>query len=355
MENTTHEEASLQHSSKRLFYLDFLRGMAILLMVVDHAFDWWLNAAARTGPLALTTKFLGTFAAPLFLFLVGVGLVLSTAKADRNGVSRLSTVLRFLQRGALIFLGGFLLNLVVFYTGGNLQDVWAADVLHAIGLSIICMLPLILLPAPVVLLMLFGLLVAGQTAPAWALPGWLEPFLVTGYFPLALWLPYACLGVVFGKFFHQGRLQMRDAFILAGVGILGLLLIPLVSSAWGYRHPRPVFVLFSADGIVWLILAAWYLTEHLAWRGPIMRVVQQMGRASLMLYVFHHLVGYRLFWLFGWVTGRSWRGEFGIFSTWQAAGLFVTLIALMVFASGWWLDRPKLVGHWKAIFKTSSA
>ena len=32
---------------ERQVYLDALRGIAILLMVVDHAYDWWLTEAGR--------------------------------------------------------------------------------------------------------------------------------------------------------------------------------------------------------------------------------------------------------------------------------------------------------------------
>ncbi len=332
----------MQNSSVRLYYLDVLRGFAILLMVIDHVFDWWLDAPGHLGRLAGASHFLGTLAAPLFLFLVGVGLVLSAARSDNNGWPRRRTALRFFKRGSIIFLGGFLLNLAVFYTGTNPQDIWAADVLHAIGLSIICMIPLLWLPGPVVAGVCLGLIVVGQAAIRWALPPWLQPFIATGYFPLALWLPYTCLGVVFGKLFHQGRLQKKDIYSLLGFALLGFLLIPFVNPAWGYRHPRPVFVLFSILVIVLLILVTWAWTERFARRGPVAHALQDMGRASLMLYVFHHLIAYRLFLLFGWVTGRSWRGEYGIFTPLQAGVMFVVLILLMVFATRWWLSRLKL-------------
>ena len=84
----------------RLTYLDALRGIAILFMVVDHAYDWWLDAAGHDTSLAATTKFLGTLAAPLFLFLVGVGLVLSMQRAGWKGYPRRTIVSRMLRRGA---------------------------------------------------------------------------------------------------------------------------------------------------------------------------------------------------------------------------------------------------------------
>jgi uncharacterized membrane protein len=70
---------------KRLFYLDALRGIAILLMVVDHAYNWWLDEAGHATYLAIFTKFLGMLAAPIFLFLVGIGLAMSVSRAKQNG------------------------------------------------------------------------------------------------------------------------------------------------------------------------------------------------------------------------------------------------------------------------------
>ena len=327
---------------KRLVYLDVLRGVAILLMVTDHAFDWWLDSAGNAGPWGRWTEFAGTLAAPLFLFLVGIGMALSSRLAERKGKPRPDVVIHFLRRGALLFLSGYLLNLLIFYTGSNSQDIWSVDVLHTIGLSIIFMIPLLWQPAPVILVVFISLFVFGQTAGEWDLPKWLEPFLTAGYFPLALWLPYACFGLAFGKFFDVGGLRKQDAFLLLALSLLSFALIPLVDPAWGYRHPRPIFFLFSIAVLLLITVVSWTWTERLSSRGPLVRFLQVMGQTSLMLYVFHHLVGYRLFWLFGWVRGRSWRGEYGIFTPLQAAWLFLILLILMALFSNWWLKQRVL-------------
>jgi hypothetical protein len=39
-----------------------------------------------------------------------------------------------------------------------------------------------------------------------------------------------------------------------------------------------------------------------------------MSRTTLMLYVAHHLLGYRFLQPLGWVTGHTWRGEYGVFT-----------------------------------------
>jgi uncharacterized membrane protein len=56
---------------KRLFCVDALRGIGLLLMVQDHAYDWWMNAAAQATFWSRFTEFLGPLAAPIFLMMVG--------------------------------------------------------------------------------------------------------------------------------------------------------------------------------------------------------------------------------------------------------------------------------------------
>ena len=51
---------------ERQVYLDALRGIAILLMVVDHAYDWWLTKAGRATFVGKLHGPLGAMAAPRF-------------------------------------------------------------------------------------------------------------------------------------------------------------------------------------------------------------------------------------------------------------------------------------------------
>lgn len=328
---------------RRLFYLDVVRGLAILFMVVDHSYDWWLDAAGHSTSWRIYTEFIGTLAAPLFLFLVGAGLALSAYRDMREGKQRRETVRYLLLRGLIIFLWGYLLNLLVFYTGKNPQDVFAVDVLQIIGLSIWLAIPFLWFPTPLVVAAFFLVAILGQTANVWALPAWLDP-VVNGqngisYFPLALWLPFVYLGLAFGQIVPSRKHQGWNMLALVGIGLVSFLVIPFVDQAWGYRHPKPMFTLFSITVIFWLVAMIWYWTERLARRGFLANTLQVMGRTSLMLYVFHHLVGYRLFYLFGWVHGRSWRGEYGVFTPLQTTGLFLGLFLLMTFVSRWWNSR----------------
>jgi uncharacterized membrane protein len=327
---------------KRIFYLDILRGIAILLMVIDHAYDWWLDEAGHATFLASSSKFLGTLAAPTFLFLVGVGISISGRRSRREGKDIHEISVYLFKRGLQIILLGYLLNLFVYYANGNTKDIFAIDVLQTIGVSIWLSVPLFWLPTALILVVTLALGVAGQFAGSWVLPAWLSAYLSgtggIGYFPLALWLPYCYLGLGIGKIvetihYQENQRKVRRFMLsLSVMGTLGFLSTLIIPPAWGYRHPRPIFTTFSLAIIFWLMAGIWLWSEVWRKRGIILRTLQSMGKSSLMLYSFHLLVGYRFFYLLGWVKGRSWRGEYGLFSPITATFLLVGMILAMLAA-----------------------
>ena len=65
-------------------YLDWVRGVAVLIMIEAHVLDAWTHAADRTRPLFGYAMILGGFGAPLFLFLAGVAVVLSAESKFRK-------------------------------------------------------------------------------------------------------------------------------------------------------------------------------------------------------------------------------------------------------------------------------
>ena len=53
-------------------YIDWLRGLAVLIMVEAHTLDAWTRAPDRATTIFGLGGILGGFGAPLFLFLAGV-------------------------------------------------------------------------------------------------------------------------------------------------------------------------------------------------------------------------------------------------------------------------------------------
>ena len=70
----------------RLAYIDWMRGLACVLMFQTHCYDAWLREDARHGALLEWSQKLGTFPAPLFLFLAGISFALVVTKLRRKGL-----------------------------------------------------------------------------------------------------------------------------------------------------------------------------------------------------------------------------------------------------------------------------
>src|SRR4051794_41928998 len=70
-------------SSHRRAYVDWARGIAVLLMIEAHALDAWtkLKPAVRHTISFRDATVLGGFAAPMFLWLAGLAVVLAATRA----------------------------------------------------------------------------------------------------------------------------------------------------------------------------------------------------------------------------------------------------------------------------------
>src|SRR5579859_7094400 len=98
----------------RLGYIDWMRGLACLLMFQTHCYDPWLGGAARQSRFFMDSQLLGTFPAPLFLFLAGISFALVTDKSLRKNLLPTAIAATTIRRGAEIFGFGLLFRLQEF-------------------------------------------------------------------------------------------------------------------------------------------------------------------------------------------------------------------------------------------------
>jgi uncharacterized membrane protein len=73
-------------SKPRLAYIDWMRGLACVLMFQTHCYDSWLGGAARQSRFYMYSQLGGTFPAPLFLFLAGISFALVTEKLSQKNL-----------------------------------------------------------------------------------------------------------------------------------------------------------------------------------------------------------------------------------------------------------------------------
>src|SRR6202040_4095006 len=131
-----------EKTTKRLAYIDWLRGLACVVMFQTHCYDSWLGGAARDGLFTRMSQLGGTLPAPLFLFLTGISLALVTDKLRQKDVSADEIARTTISRGGEVFLLGLLFRLQEYLLGqprAQWTDLLRVDVLNVIGVSLILM------------------------------------------------------------------------------------------------------------------------------------------------------------------------------------------------------------------------
>jgi uncharacterized membrane protein len=125
-------------STYRLQYLDWLRGLAAVIMLQGHCFDAFTKPSLRqSGPYTFS-QFAGGMPPALFLFLTGVTLSFLMDSSERKGIGPMARVITaFSRSGYLFFLAfAFRLQLFVFSFPGDWHDLFRVDILNCMGFSI---------------------------------------------------------------------------------------------------------------------------------------------------------------------------------------------------------------------------
>ena len=319
----------------RLVYIDWMRGLACLLMFQTHCYDSWLGGAARQSRFFMYSQLGGTFPAPLFLFLAGISFALVTEKLLRKNLPPRQIAAATIGRGAEIFGFGLLFRLqeyVISWGWAPASDLFRVDILNTIGLSmmmmgVLCWAVLALrgagAPAPDVIragtVRSSVALSAAATALSIALvtpllwttwsPNWL-PWPVASYingvhnlgtpqawlFPVFPWSGFAFAGLALGFVLESEWARARETKALLSAGLVGLALIQVARwfdalpvhlyPVYDYWHTSPQFFL-TRVGMLLVILTgsyAWCRWGTAPWGfSPLI----QLGQASLVVYWVH--------------------------------------------------------------------
>lgn len=136
--------------------IDLLRTIAIIAMVPCHFSEFFSSDQGPWGWINfLTDDLIGDFAAPLFLFLVGISLVISDDHATAKGTLKSQTN-KLIARGSFIFLAGLFFRALNY--GPN--DILAFGVLSLIGCITFLYIILRKIPSMGILLLVIGVFFA---------------------------------------------------------------------------------------------------------------------------------------------------------------------------------------------------
>src|ERR1700745_1861064 len=103
--------------TNRLAYIDWMRGLACLLMFQTHCYDSWLSPEARKSTFFMWSQLGGTLPAPLFLFLAGISFALVVSKLHERNLAPNQIAATTIRRGAEILGLGLLFRLQQFAMG----------------------------------------------------------------------------------------------------------------------------------------------------------------------------------------------------------------------------------------------
>src|ERR1700741_5294644 len=107
----------IQTPVRRLAYIDWMRGLACVLMFQTHCYNSWLAPEARKSALYAWSQLGGTLPAPLFIFLAGISFALVTERLREKELARDAIAGKTILRGAEIFGLGILFRVQEFVLG----------------------------------------------------------------------------------------------------------------------------------------------------------------------------------------------------------------------------------------------
>jgi uncharacterized membrane protein len=347
--------------SKRIAALDWMRGIVMILMMIDHAsmaFDgghFSGDSAALFVPGAqlsasvFLTRWITHLCAPTFVFLAGTALALSIERRVAKGAAPKQIDRGILTRG--LFIAILDPTLVSLFS-------WRMtfQVLYAIGVSMMCMAFLRRLSSKLLLALSLGWLIFGELLvrclwdPAVGNPSiptalsmafYYEPFFRISY-PLLPWLSLMCLGWVFGRYLNTVKKPdtklPQPITLLTITGVVSLIVFGAVRWFNGYgnmfllrednswiqfllvsKYPPSLSYMALQLGLFCLILAGMIRLEQ---RFGVRKngVLLVFGQTAMFFYLIHRVV------LEGLAQWCGLRGVGTIATTYLASIVFLIIL-----------------------------
>jgi uncharacterized membrane protein len=331
----------------------------VLLMIAAHTFDAWTHPVARAALGFRLATFFGGFAAPLFLWLAGVGVALSVVSTDRRTGDQKAAAASVVRRGLEIFVLAFLFRLQAFVVspGSDPITLFRVDILNIMG------------PAIAVAGAIWGLSASntarvvtyGALACAFsmatpvvrtstlvdALPTWVAWYVRPAgehtTFTVFPWVGFVFAGAACGVFLASKREAASHWCVHLGLALAGLVLFgfglwmsyfPSIYTQSSFWTSSPTYFAIRV-GLLMMALSGMYALSLAAHPRQVLEPLGRLGRNSLFVYWIHvELVyGYA-----SWAIRRT-------LPVWGAALAFVTFCLLIYGAVA---ARDRVADAWQA-------
>ena len=326
-------------------------------MIEAHTLDSWTRAADRHSHLFRNLTVLGGFAAPFFLWLAGLGVVLSAArKAEREG-DRLAAVEAICRRGLEIFLLAFLFRIQAFLVspGGHLVLIFRVDILNVMGVAVVAAgLVWGLTGSTPRLVLAYGLaataiamvtpIVRGSPAvdllPVW-LQWYIRPFGDYTVFTIFPWAGFVFAGGACGALIAAARGAEKAGRLHAWMAVAGVAItaagfytstLPRIYRQSSFWTSSPTFFAIRIGVLMVTLTAIFAAARLLERRGLALRPLTRLGQSSLFVYWIHvELVYGYASWL--------WRGRLPLWGTAIAYAGFCALLYRAILWRDRWVAR----------------
>jgi uncharacterized membrane protein len=334
--------------SKRLQFVDLLRGWAVIVMIETHIVNATILPAIAGTEAFQWVKFVNGLVAPSFLFASGLAYAVTTRRKIQAYLSFGPSLFKQLGRLLFLLIIAYVLHLPKFNFTQLMRDTtdadwlvfFQSDVLQCIAVSLLFLQVLLLVTRTerrmYTALMGITLVVVFISPVMWgidflaAIPAPVAAYLngrQTSLFPLFPWSAFLFAGALTGYLFMQARDRvqslpattggdgfMRRLALIALVVVAAAFVIePIASSlyvAYDYWLFSPSFY-FLRLGIVMVLCSGMYFYER--WHGVAPgSPVTLIGRESLLVYTTHLLLIYGNFGPFNfrkWVNNTYGYGE----------------------------------------------
>lgn len=365
----------------RLDSIDFVRGLVMVIMALDHVRDYFSNARFDPTDLAQTdgwyffTRFITHYCAPVFVFLAGTGAFLSSKRQNPNELSKFLFTrgiwLVILELTIVRF--GWFFNLTYSFSVG--QVIWA------IGWSMVALSILSRLPVKAVAVIGISIILLhntldvvkpesfGSFAWLWTIlhkPGTVQLFPNVSIFylyPVLPWIGVMCAGYAFGALYTLSQERRKSILLLLGVGMmLGFCILRALNiygdpSLW-IAQPNIFFTLLSFINVTKYPPSLLYTLVTL---GPVMFILRSLdgkelsmgramitfGRVPMFYYITHIYVIHTLALLAAFIhTNNAWYftsdslfaqpiGELG-FPLWVVYLVWITVVTALYPLCRWY-------------------
>ncbi|HMA01293.1 MAG TPA: heparan-alpha-glucosaminide N-acetyltransferase domain-containing protein [Gemmatimonadaceae bacterium] len=317
------KQTTRTESSGRVGSLDIVRGMAMILMAIDHVRVYSGQPPGGPTPGIFFTRWVTHFVAPAFVFLAGTGAYLHGRKlGDVGALSRF-----LLTRGVWLIVLELTVIRVAWTFNLDFAHYLLAGVIWMIGWCMILLAAAVHLPGRVIaatgvaIIALHNVtdLFAGQLERAFgdAGPGWLLQILYFDgvvklgaagpplfvLFVIVPWIGVMLAGYAFGRVVEMGPEHRQRICVRLGIALLALFVVLRVAGVYGDPRPwsavaskMPAYLAFLATSkypasleFLAMTMGPMFIALALAeyWRGRIAAVLAVFGRVPFFYYLLH--------------------------------------------------------------------